>query len=165
MDFGGKQPIATHKKFYQRVLWIDIQYVTYIALLQEPTAILFGTEWEWINERGQHKLSEVKHYGYTVDLFAGLEVTISSVTVPAYYVHVYNIQALLNNPDVLQEVITPHHSSDEFIRDFCDAQEIKDSEVFENDPSALQLLLYYDEIEVANPLGAKAGMHKLGTHA
>ena len=61
--------------------------------------------------------------------------------------------------------LPPHHSSDEFIRDFCDAQEIKDSEVFKNYPSALQLLLYYDEIEVANPLGAKAGMHKLGTHA
>lgn len=70
---------------------ILVLHVTYIPLLQEPTPVLLGTEWEWINERGQHKLSEVKHYGYTVDLFAGLEVTISkfNVTVAVYYIIQY----------------------------------------------------------------------------
>ena len=48
------------------------------------------------------------------------------------------------------------------MRDFCDAQLIKESEVFKKDPKALQLIMYYDEIEIANPLGAKAGIHKLG---
>ena len=44
------------------------------------------------------------------------------------------------------------------MRDFCDAQLIKESEVFKKDPKALQLIMF----EVANPLGAKAGIHKLG---
>jgi len=48
------------------------------------------------------------------------------------------------------------------MRDFCDAQLINESEVFKKDPTALQLIMFYDEIEVANPLGAKAGIHKLG---
>ena len=30
------------------------------------------------------------------------------------------------------------------------------------DPTALQLFLYYDEVELANPLGSKTGKHKLG---
>ena len=33
---------------------------------------------------------------------------------------------------------------------------------FSKYPDALQFIMYYDEIEVANPLGAKAGKHKLG---
>ena len=68
----------------------------------------------------------------------------------------------MNNPDVLQEINSPHVSSDGAMRDFCDAQLINESEVFKKDPTALQLIMFYDGIEVANPLGAKAGIHKLG---
>lgn len=35
--------------------------------------------------------------------------------------------------------------------------------MFSAHPLALQFVIYYDDIEVANPLGAKAGFHKLGT--
>ena len=38
---------------------------------------------------------------------------------------------------------------------------LNESKVFKKDPTALQLIMFYDEIEVANPLGAKAGIHKL----
>lgn len=34
--------------------------------------------------------------------------------------------------------------------------------LFSRDPTALQLFLYYDEVELANPLGSKTGKHKLG---
>ena len=30
------------------------------------------------------------------------------------------------------------------------------------DPSAFQVQLYYDEVEICNPLGSKAKKHKLG---
>ena len=43
-------------------------------IIKEPTSVLIGKEWDWINQRGELKLVEVKHYGYTIDLFAGLEV-------------------------------------------------------------------------------------------
>ena len=77
------------------------------------------------------------------------------------YIYIY-IYTLLNNPDVLDEINSPHGSSDGIMRDFCDAQLIKESELFKKDPTALQLIMFYDKIEVANPLGAKAGIHKLG---
>jgi len=48
------------------------------------------------------------------------------------------------------------------MRDFCDATFYKDHPVFKSHPEALQFVLYYDDIEVANPLGSKAGVHKLG---
>ena len=64
---------------------------------------------------------------------------------------------------MLEEIDSPHGSSDETMSNFCDAQFIKESEIFKRNPTALQLIMYYDNIKVANPLGAKAGIHKLGT--
>ena len=34
--------------------------------------------------------------------------------------------------------------------------------LFSTNPKALQILLYYDDFEIANPLGAKATIHKIG---
>ena len=34
--------------------------------------------------------------------------------------------------------------------------------LFRAHPDALQLIIYFDEIEVCNPLGSHAGVHKLG---
>ena len=36
------------------------------------------------------------------------------------------------------------------------------SYLIKDDPTALQIQLYYDELEVCNPLGSKAKKHKLG---
>ena len=47
------------------------------------------------------------------------------------------------------------------MRDLCDGFFYKEHPIFTADPLALQVILYYDDIEVANPLGAKAGYHKL----
>lgn len=37
----------------------------------------------------------------------------------------------------------------------------KNSEFFQSHPEAFKLILYHDDIEVANPLGSRAGVHKL----
>ena len=52
-------------------------------------------------------------------------------------------------------------SNDGLLRDFHDGQFCKEHNFFSN-PQNLQLLLYVDECEVANPLGCKAGLHKIG---
>ena len=69
------------------------------------------------------------------------------------------MQALLSNPSVREEVCCSHHSTDGVLRDYCDANFIKAHPVFTTHPDALQFILFYDDIEVANPL---AGLHKLG---
>ena len=46
--------------------------------------------------------------------------------------------------------------------DYCDGQQYKDHPLFQTDQYALQLFLYYDDIEAVNPLGSSATIHKLG---
>ena len=48
------------------------------------------------------------------------------------------------------------------MRDFCDGQFVKNHKEFTSHQNAFQFIIYYDDIEVANPLGAKAGKHNLG---
>ena len=46
--------------------------------------------------------------------------------------------------------------------DYCDGELFHSHQLFQADPCALQLQLFYDEMEVCNPIGTKAKIHKLG---
>ena len=48
------------------------------------------------------------------------------------------------------------------MRDICDGEFVRNHLIFSEHFDGLQFLLYYDDIEVCNALGAKAGKHKLG---
>ena len=63
------------------------------------------------------------------------------------------------------EVIQSHASTDGMMRDVCDGSFVRSHPVFQQYPDALQLIIYHDEIEVCNPLGSSAGIHKLGNHS
>lgn len=39
--------------------------------------------------------------------------------------------------------------------DYCDGEQYKNHPLFTTDPCALQVALYYDDLEVCNPLGLK----------
>ena len=51
------------------------------------------------------------------------------------------------------------------MKDFCDGVIYKNHPVFKSQNLALQIVLYYDDVETANPLGSKAGNHKLGIYS
>ena len=53
-----------------------------------------------------------------------------------------------------------HSLSEGFLGDYCDGELYTTSALFQEDPCALQIQLYYDELELCNPLGSKK--HKLG---
>ena len=55
-----------------------------------------------------------------------------------------------------------HARSDENLEDICDGSLLKSHELFSQNPLALQLILYYDDVEVCNPLGSYRSVHKLG---
>ena len=55
-----------------------------------------------------------------------------------------------------------HSLADGMMGDYCDAELFQHHQLFKEDPCALQLHLYYDEVEVCNPIGSKAKIHKLG---
>ena len=61
-----------------------------------------------------------------------------------------------------EELSSCHTSCDGVMRDICDGEFVRNHPIFSQHSHALQFLLYYDDIEVCNPLGAKAGKHKLG---
>ena len=58
--------------------------------------------------------------------------------------------------------MTEHCSTDSSLRDFCDGSLFKEQEFFRQYPTALQIFLYYDDLEICNPLGSNVKKHKLG---
>lgn len=52
--------------------------------------------------------------------------------------------------------------NDNQLEDFCDGSVFANHDLFKSDPNALQLIAYYDELEVVNPLGAYLKKHKVG---
>ncbi|XP_065887419.1 uncharacterized protein [Dysidea avara] len=71
------------------------------------------------------------------------------------------IQSLLNNSALLSEIENGHQSSS-VSSDYCDGKAYKSHPLFGTDKKALQLFLYFDELETCNPLGSKVKIHKLG---
>jgi len=57
-----------------------------------------------------------------------------------------------------------HKSSTEILNDFCDGEAFSSHPLFSVQNNSLQIMLYYDELEVCNALGSKAKIHKLGIH-
>lgn len=48
------------------------------------------------------------------------------------------------------------------MRDYCDGTLFRSHPLFTSNPNSLQIILYYDDVEICNPLGSKAKVHKLG---
>ena len=48
------------------------------------------------------------------------------------------------------------------MQDYCDSPSFKEHPLFRDYPNALQIQLYYDDVEVVNPLGGNTKVHKLG---
>lgn len=60
------------------------------------------------------------------------------------------------------QVLSSHARADSFLSDYCDGRFYKSHHLYADNPDALQLIIYHDELEVCNPLGAQCGIHKLG---
>ena len=66
----------------------------------------------------------------------------------------YNIMHLQN--------LCGHSRQDDIMEDYCDGSQFKQHPLFPNELHLLQVMLYFDEVEVCNPLGSSAKIHKLG---
>ena len=65
--------------------------------------------------------------------------------------------------DYQAEVLNPHTSTNSFLlTDFCDGTLFKSHPLFSVEHHALQIVGYYDDLEVVNPLGSYTKKHKLG---
>lgn len=60
------------------------------------------------------------------------------------------------------QVLRGHACSDGLLSDYCDGNAYKIHPLFAQTSHSLELILYYDDVEVCNPLGSRAKTHKLG---
>ncbi|KAJ8050604.1 hypothetical protein HOLleu_03868 [Holothuria leucospilota] len=77
-----------------------------------------------------------------------------------YYVPILQTIKTMVNPKILREQ-SPQCSQDGKTRHFVDGVIYKQNELFKQNPSALQIVLFQDAFEVSNPLGSAKGKHKL----
>jgi hypothetical protein len=101
---------------------------------------------DWRNVRGVvAQLHDEEIKGYYIDLFDSLS-------------------ALLSNASVFDEVKSNsvRVRNDDIMVDLCDGSFHKNHPLYLEHPLSLQIMLYYDDLEVCNPLGSCAGIHKLG---
>lgn len=85
--------------------------------------------------------------------------TVKMVDCHVYYVPIINTLCTLL-PAIEPQLTRPMRINEE-LRYFTDGSIYKSSQWFRDNPEALQIVLYNDDIEIANPLGSRAGVHKL----
>uniref|UniRef100_A0A1X7VAW7 Uncharacterized protein n=1 Tax=Amphimedon queenslandica TaxID=400682 RepID=A0A1X7VAW7_AMPQE len=59
------------------------------------------------------------------------------------------------------QVLRGHQRCDGLLSDFCDAAYYASHPLYSVDKSALQIISYYDDVEICNPLGSRTKKHKL----
>jgi hypothetical protein len=81
-----------------------------------------------------------------------------------YYVPLLDsLQALLNHPQVYNQVVFgPHLSENTKMYDVCDGSLFKSHPIFSSKPNALQVIVYYDEFTAVNPISPTSQKYKLG---
>lgn len=52
--------------------------------------------------------------------------------------------------------------TDGIVEDYCDSIAAQSHPLFGQDKKSLQILLYFNEVELCNPLGSSRKIHKLG---
>lgn len=57
-----------------------------------------------------------------------------------------------------------HSRRDGVLSDYCDGSVFHMHELFSCEMKSLQIMIYYDELELCNPLGSKSKVHKIGTN-
>lgn len=72
------------------------------------------------------------------------------------------LKLVLSSREVREAIMCEEKSTDGVLASFLDGQHAKIHPFFTRYKQALRIQLYYDELEIVNPLGSKTGVHKLG---
>lgn len=78
------------------------------------------------------------------------------------YSHNFSWLAITAFIIIIQVFKQPTTEKTKYLYDFRDGTIYKNHPLFSIDNTALQIILYYDDVEPANPLGSYRGCHKLG---
>lgn len=91
--------------------------------------------------------------------------TYNQVPVTDKFVYVPILETLkfiFSNNDICRHFVQPADKNGLY-QDFCDGSYYKNHPLFSKNQNALQIQLFFDEFETANPLGSKHGIHKVGS--
>ena len=74
-----------------------------------------------------------------------------------------SLKSLLSDSSIMDEVeqCPLRVRSDGLIEDYCDGNRFKSHPLFSKDPRALQIIAFFDELELCNPLGTHVKKRKL----
>lgn len=64
--------------------------------------------------------------------------------------------------EICDEIETRHCASAGVLHDFCDGEFVRTHPLVKQNSETLLLELYFDDLEIANPLGSRRGKYKLG---
>ena len=79
-----------------------------------------------------------------------------------YYVALLQtLKTILSNEGMLPELLESRSTTTN-LQDFCDGNIYKSHPLFSTNNQALQIIAYFDKMEIANPLGSYVAKHKLG---
>jgi hypothetical protein len=138
--FVTVNPFDNLKTEYQQTQF----YKEHLGLI-EPITVELGRTYKYQQCGSTQKLVEVKDTFQYVPLLKNLEI-------------------LFSNKQVFEEINKSHSRTDGLLGDFCDGSFLKNHSLFSNNTDGsllLQFVIYYDELEVSNPLGSSRGKHKL----
>ncbi|XP_047210158.1 uncharacterized protein LOC124860697 isoform X1 [Girardinichthys multiradiatus] len=69
---------------------------------------------------------------------------------------------LFEHEEMQNLFLLENKSTDNKLRDYCDGSHFSTHPLFQKSANALQMQLYFDDLETTNPLGSKTKIHKLG---
>ena len=72
------------------------------------------------------------------------------------------LQAILSSASLRTLIENEQRSQNGFLSGYKDGQQYTEHGMFNGHPNTIRITLYYDDVEVANPLGSKRVIHKLG---
>ena len=130
--------------------------------MQESVTQQLGTSFKYKKIGSSRRLIEIQDTFEYVPLLDNLERLLCNQDV---FEEVYRVLLILGILAVIFYKVTRSHTrNDHLIGDYCDGLLFKNHPLFGcNDGSLhLQFIVYYDDVEVTNPLGSRRGKYKLG---
>ena len=102
---------------------------------------------------------------YHVPKYSGSKRRLVEISDSIHYVPVLqSLSVLLQDASVLEQIdcLPERVHTDGTFEDFCDGELFRSHPIFSQDSRALQVIAFYDELELCNPLGTHVKTHKLG---
>lgn len=165
--------ISDVSQFYDTIIKESTEFV----YPESPTNILYNllTEVNTFSKQAKLLKESMNDYadpktillGYRTDTaIQNAENIAKSVPETFQYIPITKtLTCLIKNEDVRNliesEKISPDEESSQ-IKNYTDGVQYKKSNYFQRYSNALRIILYYDDIEVVNPIGSKTSIHKLG---